>query len=48
MLPIEEDAAMCAAAKAVEFGAGNPVAYLMVFVPSGTGRADFEAIVEGC
>lgn len=48
LLPIEADAAMCAAEKAVEFGAGNPIAYLMVFVPTGTAKADFEAIVDGC
>lgn len=48
LLPIEADAAMCAATKVVEFGAGNPIAYLLAFVPSGTGRADFEAVVEGC
>ena len=48
LMPVEADVAMCAAEKAVEFGAGNPIGYLFMFTPSGTNTADLEAILAEC
>lgn len=48
LMPVEADVALCAAEKAVEFGAGNPVAYLFMFSPTGTNKEDLDAIVAQC
>ena len=48
LMPVEADVAMCAAEKAVEFGAGNPIGYLFMLTPSGTAQADLEALLADC
>jgi hypothetical protein len=48
LMPVEPGIAMCAADKAMAFGAGNPIAYLFMFAPSGNNRTDLEAIIAEC
>lgn len=48
LMPVDADVSMCAAAKAVEFGAGNPIGYLFMFLPNGTNTSDLDAIVAAC
>ena len=48
LMPVEADVAMCAAEKAVEFGAGNPIGYIYMLTPSGTALADLEALIAEC
>ena len=48
LMSVEEDVAMCVAERAIEWGAGNPIAYLYMFAPSGTNTADLEAILAQC
>lgn len=48
LMPVDADRAMCAAAKAVEANAGNPVGHLAMFLPNGTNKAALDAIVAAC
>ena len=48
LMPVEADIALCAAEGAVEFGVGNPVAYVFMFSPNGTNSEDLDAIVAQC
>jgi hypothetical protein len=34
--------------EAIEFRVGSPIGYLFMFLPSGTNRDEFEAMVAGC
>jgi len=48
LMPVDKDRAMCAAAKAVEVNAANPVGYLTMFFPNGTNKVALDAIVAAC
>lgn len=48
LMPVGADIAECAAAKAVEFGADNPIGYLLMFLPGGTNRVEFDALMASC